>query len=342
MAQTNNNKIAMFSAKKYWDKHFESVSGIDKYKITNIDAQLNENTASLAKGHTAVCPFVNDVVDDKTLHILHQGGTRVLLLRSTGFNHVNLKVAQDLGMTVMHVPGYSPASIAEYAVAMMLTLNRRLIKASRRVFEGNFELSSLDGFEMNGKTVGVCGTGNIGMILCRILMGFGCKVIAYDVRENPECIKMGVKYVSLEEIWAQSDIISLHVPLLKDTKHMINPTTIDKMKNNVMIINTSRGGLVDTKAVIKGIKSGKIGYLGLDVYEEEADLFFEDKSETIIQDDKLARLTTFCNVLVTGHQAWFTNKSLDEICKTTINNFASFLSGNATKANVVEYKPISN
>ncbi|EFA78920.1 D-lactate dehydrogenase [Heterostelium album PN500] len=333
-------KIALFSNKKYWSEYFDKTKS--SHEIKYLDVPLNEQTAEIAKGFDAVCAFVNDCLERTVLSVLGNNGVKCVLLRCAGFNNVDLKAAKEFGITVLRVPAYSPHSVAEFAVMLLLELNRKLIKSYLRVREGNFSLDGLVGGEMHGKTVGVIGTGNIGRIVSKILLGYGCNVIAYDVFESDEAKKMGVKYVTLDEIWKQADMISLHTPLLKDTYHMINDETIGKMKEKIVIVNTSRGGLVDTKAVIRGLKSGKIGALGLDVYEEETGLFFNDTSDLILQDDVLARLMTFNNVIITGHEAWFTDTSLKQICQITLGNMTDFEKGTIKKENLVEYQPQPN
>ncbi|EGG24763.1 D-lactate dehydrogenase [Cavenderia fasciculata] len=351
-------KLAIFSNKGYWVDHFNKVKIPCEHQF--FDSKLNKETvchtsasschklilllflinfAMVAKGYDAVCIFVNDIICSETLTILKEGGTKLILLRCAGFNNVDLEAAKKCGITCLRVPRYSPNAVAEYAAALMMTLNRKIHKAYNRVREGNFSLESLEGFDFFGKTVGVFGTGKIGELLCNILVGFGCKIIAYDVVENEACKKIGVKYMSQEEVFRQSDIISLHTPLLKDTKHMINDKTISLMKDGVMLINTSRGALIDTKAVINGLKSKKIGYLGIDVYENEGGLYFDDNSGQIMMDDTLARLMTFPNVLITGHQAWFTQQALDAICQVTMKNLNDFKNGTIDKGNLVEYEP---
>lgn len=244
----------------------------------------------------------------------------MIALRCAGFNNVDLSAAKALGLTVVRVPAYSPNAVAEHAVALMLTLNRHTHRAYNRVREGNFSLNGLLGYDLNGKTIGIIGTGRIGTVLARIMIGFGCTVLAFDVYPNDECRKLGARYVSLDELLLQSDVISLHCPLNKQTHHLIDAESISKMKHGVMLINTSRGALIDTHAVTAGLKSGRIGALGLDVYEQEENLFFEDHSNEIIQDDELERLLMFPNVLVTAHQGYFTREALDAIAQTTMNN----------------------
>jgi D-lactate dehydrogenase len=277
-----------------------------------------------------VCAFVNDDLHDPVLTALHASGVRLIALRSAGFNHVDVPKAFALGMTVARVPAYSPHAVAEHAVAMMLSLNRKMHRAHARVREGNFALDGLLGFDMHGRTVGIVGTGKIGAVVARILTGFGCRILAYDVAINRECTELGVHYRSLEELWAQSDIVSLHAPLTGDTRHMIDAAAIAQMKPGVMIVNTSRGALVDAAALIEGLKSGHVGYLGLDVYEEEEQLFFRDLSAQVIQDDVFARLLTFPNVLITAHQGFFTREALRAISETTLANVSAFERGART------------
>lgn len=283
-------------------------------------SSLNQDTAALAIGFPAVCLFVNDCVDRTVLTKLAAGGTKTIALRCAGFNNVDLIAAQELGLTVVRVPAYSPYATAEHAIGLMMMLNRKLHRAYNRVREGNFALDGLLGFDMHGKIVGVIGTGKIGSIACRILHGFGCRVLAHDVVENIHVRELGGTYVSMNELLSVSDIITLHAPLTPVTRHVIDDAAIARMKPGVMLINTSRGALVDTRAVIDGLKSGRIGALGLDVYEEEADLFFEDLSSTVIHDDVFARLQTFPNVVITGHQAFFTAEALRAIADTTLDN----------------------
>ncbi len=259
--------------------------------------------------------------------MLAQGETRMIALRCAGYNNVDLAKAQELGIHVARVPAYSPYAVAEHAAGLILTLNRKYHKAYNRVREGNFSIEGLLGFDLHGKTVGVIGTGKIGQLFAKIMHGFGCQILAYDVHPAEECAKLGAKYVPLDELFAKSDIISLHCPLLPATKHLIDEEAIAKMKPGAMLINTSRGALINTKAAIEGLKTGQIGYLGIDVYEEEADLFFENKSETVIQDDVFARLMTFPNVLVTGHQAFFTENALQAIAEVTVENLGEFFAG---------------
>jgi D-lactate dehydrogenase len=282
----------------------------------------------LATGFEAVCVFVNDDLGAETLEILAKEGTKLIALRCTGFNNVDLDAAAKLGMKVVRVTSYSPYSVAEHAVGLILMLNRKLYRAYNRVREDNFSLDGLLGFDLRDRTVGIVGTGKIGQIFAQIMAGFGCHLLGYDAYPNANFEKIGdAKYVSLEEIWQRSDIISLHCPLLPETQNMVNQDAIAQMKAGVMLINTSRGKLVDTKAVIEGIKTGKIGYVGIDVYEEEEHLFFEDLSDTIIQDDTFQLLQSFSNVVITAHQAFFTENALKDISRTTIANLTEFEQG---------------
>jgi D-lactate dehydrogenase len=296
--------------------------------------RLNAQTAPLAHGCEAVVIFVNDTADADTLRQLHAGGTRVLFLRCAGFDMVDLDVAKELDMPVVRVPAYSPFAVAEHAAALMMTLNRNIHRAYNRTRELNFRLAGLMGFDVNAKTVGVIGTGKIGALFARICKGFGCTVLAYDVAENPEAISYGVKYVTLDEIWAQADIISLHCPLFPTTRHIVNEESIQKMKTGVMIINTSRGGLIDTTALVKGLKHKKIGAVGLDVFEGEGSYFYSDHSGDLIPDDTLARLFTFSNVIITGHQAFFTKEAIGNIAKTTMDNIKAYVAKDELKNRV--------
>jgi D-lactate dehydrogenase len=316
-------KVAVFSTKIYDRQFLHAANQHEQHELVFFDAQLNQNTALMATGFPAVCVFVNDQLDAKTLAILAAQGTYLIALRCAGFNNVDLGTAAELGITVVRVPAYSPNSVAEYAIGLILALNRKIHRAYNRVREGNFSLDGLLGFDLYGRTVGVVGTGKIGLIFAQIMQGFGCQIIGYDVYKNPEFEAIPkAKYVELSELLSLSDIISLHCPLTPETHHLINGKSIRQMKPGVMLINTSRGALIDTAALILGLKSQHIGSLGLDVYEEEADLFFEDLSNKIIQDDVFQRLLTFPNVIVTGHQAFFTEEALLEISKTTLSNIS--------------------
>jgi D-lactate dehydrogenase len=267
---------------------------------------------------------VNDHVDAAVIARLRSLGVRLIALRCAGYNNVDLAAATKRGVTVVRVPGYSPHAVAEHTIALMLALNRKLHRAYNRVREGNFALDGLVGFDMHGKTVGVIGTGQIGTVVAQILTGFGCPTLAFDPFPNAICRSLGVRYIELNELFAQADIITLHCPLTPDNKHLISDRAIARMKTGVMLINTSRGALLDTLPIIEALKSGKIGYLGLDVYEEEEEIFFEDRSGLILSDDVFARLLTFPNVLITGHQAFFTREALSNIAVTTIENITKF------------------
>lgn len=323
-------KIAMFSAKPWVHQAFEPLAASFSAEITWLEPRLEPATAALAAGHEAVCVFVNDQVDAMVIQRMKDIGVRLIALRCAGFNNVDLKAASRAALGVVRVPAYSPYAVAEHAVGMMLCLNRRYHRSWARVLEGNFALDGLLGFDMQGKTVGVVGTGRIGQVLCRILQGFGCRILAYDTFPDATLRDSGVEYVDLPAIYARSDILSLHCPLTPETRHMIDAKAIESMKKGVMIINTSRGPLIDTVAVIAALKTGKIGYLGLDVYEEEQALFFEDHSEQVIQDDTFVRLQTFPNVLITAHQAFFTKEAVDNIARVTLENIREFLQTGAS------------
>lgn len=316
----NNVKIAFFSTKPYDQTFFEAENAGRGHALAWLEASLSPATAPLAAGHDAVCAFVNDDLGAGVLETLARGGTRFIALRSAGFNHVDLAAAARLGLQVVRVPAYSPHAVAEHTVALILALNRRIHRAHARVREGNFALDGLMGFDLHGRTAGLVGTGTIGACVARILAGFGMRLLGHDPVRNPEAEAAGVEYVDLAALYAGSDVISLHCPLTPATRHLIDADAIARMRDGVMIINTSRGAVIDSKAVIAGLKSGKIGHLGLDVYEEEGDLFFRDLSDTVLQDDVFARLTTFPNVLITGHQAFFTREALAEIARVTLRN----------------------
>ncbi len=304
-------------------------------ELVFLETALSERTAELARSSRAVCLFVNDRGDAAALERLAGLGVRLIALRSAGFNHVDIDAAARLGLTVARVPAYSPHAVAEHAVGLILALNRRLHRAFARTREHNFSLDGLMGFDLHGKTVGVVGTGRIGAAFCRIMIGFGCRVLASDPQPSHAVRDLGVEYVPFERLCEQSDIISLHCPLTPATHHLINARTLARMKRGVMIINTSRGGVVDTRAIIDALKSGHLGHLGLDVYEEEGDLFFRDLSSEPIQDDVLARLLTFPNVVLTAHQAFFTREALDNIVATTLDNIVAFERGAIPPQNLV-------
>ena len=325
MSSNTTSKIAFFSTQPYDKVFFNKYNEDFGFELDFFETQLNPQTVVLIENTTIVCVFVNDIVNEAVIKQLAEKGVKIIALRCAGFNNVDLEAAKKYNLKVCRVPAYSPQAVAEHAMAMILTLNRKTHKAYNRVREQNFALNGLLGFDLFGKTIGIIGTGNIGKAFSKIALGFGCKILAYDIVTNAEMEKDGVQFVSLKEIFRSSAIISLHCPLNDQTKHVINKNTIALMKDNVMIINTSRGGLIETAAVIDGLKEGKIGYLGIDVYEQEEKLFFRDLSADIIQDDNIQRLMSFPNVLVTAHQAFFTNEALTQIALITFNNIKSLL-----------------
>ncbi len=316
-------KIAFFSTQPYdivfFNKHKEAFG----FEFDFFETALTKETTSLVEQDAAVCVFVNDKLTADVIDALAERGVKIIALRCAGFNNVDLEAAKRNGIQVCRVPAYSPEAVAEHALAMLLTLNRKTHKAYNRVREQNFSLNGLLGFDVHNKTVGVIGTGNIGKAFCKIMLGFGCKVWAFDLIANKDLEAIGVEFKPLSEVLA-ADIISLHCPLNDQTKHIINDTTIAMMKKGVMLINTSRGGLIDTKSVIKALKEAHIGYLGIDVYEQEEKLFFRDLSSDIIQDDLIQRLMSFPNVLITAHQAFFTEDALSQISTTTLKNIKDF------------------
>lgn len=318
--------VTVFSTKSY-DRTFMEEAAGSLHTLRFVEDRLTAATATLAQGSTAVCAFVNDQVDAAALQVFKDVGVEIVALRSAGFNNVDMAAAKRLGIAVARVPAYSPEAVSEHAVAIILSLDRNIHRAYARVREGNFALEGLLGFNLHGRTVGIVGTGRVGAGVARIMLGFGCKVIAYDVIPNVACAALGVTYTTLDTLLAEADIVSLHCPLTDATRHLIDAPAIDRMKHGVMLINTSRGGMIDTAAVIQGLKSGRIGRLGLDVYEEEEELFFEDLSSEVIQDDAFERLLMFSNVLVTGHQGFFTHEALSAIAKTTMANLSSFETG---------------
>ncbi|HUG87729.1 MAG TPA: 2-hydroxyacid dehydrogenase [Actinomycetota bacterium] len=320
-------RVAFFSAKPYDRRAFARANEAHGHDLHFLEPRLTRETVPLAEGFPCVCAFVNDRLDREVLAALAEGGMRLVALRSAGFNHVDLEAAEELGMTVARVPAYSPHAVAEHAAGLILGLNRRIHRAYARVREGNFALDGLMGFDLHGRTVGVVGTGQIGAVFCRIMHGFGCRLLAHDLVPNPACVALGVEYVELDRLLGESDIISLHAPLTPDTYHLIDENAVRAMRPGAMLINTSRGALVDARALIEGLKSGRIGFLGLDVYEEEGDLFFEDLSDRVIQDDVFVRLMTFPNVIITGHQAFFTEDAVGSIAETTLANVTAFERG---------------
>ncbi len=316
-------RVAVFNTKPYDRQFLDAANDEHGHELVYLEPLLSPDTACLTSGFPAVCLFVNDTADAKTLDILASHGTKLIALRCAGFNNVDLKRAAEIGIRVVRVPAYSPYSVAEFAVGLLLTLNRKIHKAYNRVREGNFALDGLAGFDLHDRTIGVIGTGKIGLIFAEIMKGFGCKILGYDLYPNPKFAEMGGRYIELPELLSGSDVISLHCPLTPETRHLINRKAIAQMKPGAILINTSRGALVDTEAVIEGLKSRQIGALGLDVYEQEADLFFADLSNQIIQDDVFERLLMFPNVIVTGHQAFFTEDALKNIAETTLSNITA-------------------
>ena len=313
-------KIAVFSTKPYDRRFLNDAAKEAGHELTFLDAKLSEATCRLAEGHDAVCIFVNDDASSEVIERLAEAGVTSIALRCAGFNNVDLDACQSHDVSVVRVPAYSPHAVAEHAVALILSLNRNIHRAYHRIRDNNFAIDGLLGFDLHGKTVGIVGMGKIGIEFAKIMSGFGCRVLAFDKGPSDSARSIGVEFVEWSELLAQSDIISLHCPLNPDTHHLINAEAIEQMKDGVMIVNTSRGGVVDTAAVIKGLKSRKIGHLAIDVYEEEGDVFFEDLSNQVVPDDQLARLTTFPNVLITGHQAFFTTEAMRAIAKTTMAN----------------------
>lgn len=317
-------RIAVYSTKPYDREFFEKANADGRHELTFFESRLNIYSSKIAEGFPVVCTFVNDDLSKNVLERLFAGGTRFLALRCAGFNNVDLQYCRQVGMKAGRVPAYSPHSVAEHTIGMMLTLSRKIHRAYNRTREGNFALEGLLGFDLFGKTAGVVGTGKIGAVTAKILLGIGCRVIANDQYENDELKKLGVSYVSRDDLFRHSDIITLHCPLMPETCHLVNEQTLALTKPGVMLINTSRGGLVETDAVIAALKSERIGALGLDVYEEEGGFFYEDYSDRLILDDDLARLLTFPNVLVTGHQAFFTREALTAIAETSLANVSAF------------------
>lgn len=317
-------KVTFFSSKPYDKEFFDKVNQDFNFELDYFETHLGPHILNVIDHCDAVCAFVNDTLNAEVLESLSKKGVKYIALRCAGFNNVDLEVAKRLGMRVCRVPAYSPEAVAEHAMAMILTLNRKTHKAYNRVREQNFSLNGLMGFNLFQKTIGVIGTGNIGTAFAKIAKGFGTKILAHDITENQELKDLGIEYVTLNKLLSASDIISLHCPLMDATHHLINRESISKMKENVMIINTSRGGLIDTKAVIDGLKSKHTGYLGIDVYEQEEKLFFRDLSHTIIEDDTIQRLMSFPNVLVTAHQAFFTEEALHQIATSTLSSLSHF------------------
>ena len=325
-------RVAVFSVKPYDRASLTAASAGLPIEWDWFEPRLDRHTARLAEGATAVNCFVNDQLDAATLDLLAHKSVKLITLRCAGFNQVDLAAAARLALPVVRVPEYSPHAVAEHTIGLELTLDRRLHKAYNRVREGNFSLEGLLGFDLFGRTVGVVGTGRIGRCVAEILLGFGCHVLAFDPTPEPELTRRGVSYAPLDELLAASDIVTLHCPLKPTTRHLIDAAALARMKRGAMLINTSRGGLIDTPAVIAALKTGQLGHLGLDVYEEEADLFFDDHSNSIIQDDVFTRLLTFPNVVITAHQAFFTQNALDAIAAQTVRNLVHFHIGEPLEA----------
>ena len=318
-------KIAFFSTQSYDKLFFNRFK--EHHEVVFHEAQLTEHTAELAKGCDVICVFVNDQVNKQVITVLAAQGIKLIALRSAGFNNVDLESAAANNISVVRVPAYSPYAVAEHAVALIMTLNRKTHKAYNRIREGNFSLEKLTGFDLHGKTVAVIGTGKIGQVFCKIMLGFGCTVLAFDLIANKELEAAGVEYLPLVDLLPRADIISLHCPLNEQTKHIINDDTLAMMKPGVMLINTSRGALVDTKSAVNSLKEGRLAYLGIDVYEQEDKLFFHNLSEEVIQDDIIMRLISFPNVLITAHQGFFTEEALTQIAQITIRNITEFETG---------------
>jgi D-lactate dehydrogenase len=331
--------VAVFSTKRY-DREFIDAANVSAgHRITYFDVPLERETVALASGHDAVCIFVNDKADAGVLEALSRGKTRLIALRCTGFNNVDLQAAARFGLKVVRVVTYSPYSVAEHAVALLLAINRKIHRAYNRTRDSNFSLDGLMGFDLHGKTVAVVGTGKIGRVFARIMLGFGCEVIGHDKYPSPEFQALGLRYAERGEIGERADIISLHCPLTPETHHIINADALSRAKRGAILINTSRGGLIDTEAAIEALKSGQLGGLAIDVYEQEADLFFRDLSSEIISDDVFQRLLAFPNVIVTGHQAFFTREAISTICETTIRSINEFAAGQPLSNEIAAQAP---
>ncbi|MBP0591493.1 2-hydroxyacid dehydrogenase [Paraburkholderia sp. LEh10] len=317
-------EIAVFSATPYDRRYLEAANADGHHQLKFFDTPLSIESAGLAAGCRAICIFVNDNADAAALDVLKRNGTGLVALRCTGFNNIDLDAAARLGIRVVRVVTYSPNSVAEHAVALLMAINRKIHRAYNRTRDSNFSLDGLIGFDLAGKTVAVVGTGKIGQVFARIMLGFGCEVIGHDPQHSPEFEAMGAHYAEPGEIGEKADVVSLHCPLTPSTYHIINAQTLARAKPGALLINTSRGGLIDTEAVIDALKSGQLGGLAIDVYEQEADLFFRDLSGTVIADDVIQRLISFPNVIVTGHQAFLTNEALTTICETTLRSVTAF------------------
>lgn len=320
-------KVAVYSARRYDRIMLEQANIGHGHELLFLQDALTVESAPLAAGCTAVCVFVNDDVNEAVLAVLARLGVRLVTTRSTGFNHVDASAAQRMGVATARVAEYSPYSVAEFTVGLLLAVNRRIARAAQRTRDGNFELDGLMGFDLHGRTVGVIGTGKIGRIFAGIMRGFGCEVLGHDPFQHPDFLAVGARYVELPELLRSSDVISLHCPLTPESHHLIDAAALAQIKSGALLINTSRGGLVDTESVIAELKSGRLGGLAIDVYEQEADLFFQDLSSTVITDDLIQRLVSFPNVIVTGHQAFFTREAIGQIMAATITNITAFERG---------------
>ncbi|MFW5761900.1 MAG: 2-hydroxyacid dehydrogenase [Cyclobacteriaceae bacterium] len=332
-------EVAIFSTKPYDKQFLEEANKKFGHKLHFFEDSLTDETVVFTQHIDAICVFVNDRISADLIKKLADNNVKLVALRCAGFNNVDIDAAYQHGIKVVRVPAYSPYAVAEHTLAMILTLNRKTHRAYNRVREGNFSLNGLIGFDLNGKSVGVIGTGRIGAIFCQMMQGLGCKVLAYDPFPNEDLKKSGVEYKSLPELYEVSDIITLKCPLVPETYHLINDDAVKQMKKGVMLINTSRGGLIDTNALVKGLKSGIIGYLGIDVYEQEEDIFYKDLSDVIIEDDLIMRLITFPNVLITSHQAFFTDTAMRNISDTTLENISQF---EQEKSLINEVKPLQS
>lgn len=317
-------KIAVFGTQFYEEEYFNKYNIGNQHELVFFKESLNSKTTHLAKGFKAVCVFVTDTIDKNCIEKLAEIGVKLIDLRCAGYNNIDLESAKDNDIIVLRVPAYSPQAIAEQSVALILTLNRKTHKAYNQVRENNFSLQNLMGFNLYGKTIGVVGTGKIGRSFCNIMLGFGCKIIAYDIKENDDLKQKGVHYKTYDEFLSTSDIISIHCPLTPKKKHLFNTKAFEKLKKGTMIINTSRGAIINAEDAIIALKKEQIGYLGMDVYEKESAIFFKDCSQTVIQDDVFERLLSFNNVLITPHQAFYTEEAVSEISKITLKNFTDF------------------
>jgi D-lactate dehydrogenase len=329
--------VAVFSSKSYDEVSFAKINQTHGFNLHFHEFQLNKKTAKMAHGCPVVCAFVNDDLSKEVLEALSEQGVKLIAMRCAGFDRVDLDATKELGIQVVRVPAYSPESVAEHTVGLMMSLNRRFHKAYQRTRDANFNLEGLVGFNFYGKTVGVIGTGKIGIATLRILKGLGMNILCHDPYENPLAIEMGAKYCSKEELFQQSDIITLHCPMFKENYHLLNEAAFNQMKDGVMIINTSRGGLLDSAAAVEALKKGRIGALGLDVYEHEKELFFQDKSNDVIVDDVFRRLSACHNVLFTGHQAFLTNEALGNIAETTLTNIEAFANNKPSGNEIIEF-----